>query len=206
MKQDIVENHKHYLKRLDFYKSFGYDLEKERDFVYRMALPFTGRILEIGTGKGHFTLALAAQGFRFTTIDISDQDQITAKLNLRYFGLEKQVKMIIADAQKTGFPDKHFDTIFSVNVLHHLRNPKAVLSEITRILGPCGKVVLCDFNKKGMDIINRCHAHEGKKHDSYGCCLDDAEKYFLKKSFTVSRFHGGTQEGVIAVPRQRVET
>ena len=71
MEKEVLENHKRYLERVKLYRSFGYDLEKERDFILDKSLPISGEILEIGTGKGHFALVLAKRGFRFTSIDIS---------------------------------------------------------------------------------------------------------------------------------------
>jgi len=73
--KEALANHKIYTERVNFYRSFGYDLEKERDFILDKSLPISGEILEIGTGKGHFALALAKRGYNFTSIDISAQEQ-----------------------------------------------------------------------------------------------------------------------------------
>ena len=66
--EDIVAvNHQRYLKRKAVYSSFGYDVDKERAFIVAKARPFYGNILEAGTGKGHFALALAKAGYSFIT-------------------------------------------------------------------------------------------------------------------------------------------
>jgi len=194
----LEENHKNYLNRIAFYRSFGYDLEKERDFILNESLPIPGEILEIGTGKGHFALALARRGFSFTSIDISEEEQKIARLNIQYYGLEKQVTFRIENAQDLSFPDQGFDVIFSVNVFHHLEKPKAVLNEITRLLRPAGKVILSDFNVKGFEIINACHAYEGKVHDCFKHDLDEAKDYFVNKGFDVDESQSEAQRVVIA--------
>ncbi len=197
MEKEVLENHKRYLERVKFYQRFGYDLEKERDFILDKSLPISGEILEIGTGKGHFALSLAKRGFNFTSIDISDQEQEIARLNIKYLGLEKQVIFRIEDAQHLSFPNGSFDVIFSINVFHHLKNPLAVLDEIIRLLRVSGKVILSDFTNKGLEIINACHTHEGRTHDYFKNCLDEAKDYFVNKGFYVKEFQSETQRVII---------
>lgn len=197
MEKAVLENHKRYLERVNFYRSFGYDLEKERDFILDRSLPFSGEILEIGTGKGHFALALAKRGFSFVSIDISEEEQEIAKLNMQYFGLEKQADFRLENAQDLSFPNQSLDTIFSVNVFHHLEKPFAVLDEIARLLRPAGKVVLADFSEKGLEIINMCHTHEGRKHDYFEHRLDEAKDYFTNKGFAIEEFQSEVQRIII---------
>jgi len=194
----VEENHKKYLDRVSFYRSFGYDLEKERDFILDKSLPISGNILEIGTGKGHFALALAKRGFSFTSIDISEEEQKIAKLNLQYYELEKQVNFRIEDAQDLSFPDWSFDVIFSINVFHHLEKPHGVLNEIVRLLRPEGKIVLSDFNAKGLEIINACHAHEVRVHDYFKHDLSEAKDYFTIRGLKVCEFQSEVQRVIVA--------
>ena len=201
MDKETLENHKIYIERVKFYRSFGYDLEKEREFILDKSLPISKEILEIGTGKGHFALALAKRGYRFTSIDISRQEQEIALLNLRYFGLEKQVVFKIEDAARLSFPGQSFNVIFSVNVFHHLEKPLEVLNEITRLLRPGGKVVLSDFSDKGLEVINSCHTTEGRRHDYFKHRTNEAKEYFLAKGFSIQEFQSEVQKVLIAVQK-----
>lgn len=198
MEKEILENHKKYLERISFYRSFGYDLEKERDFILDKSLPVSGKVLEIGTGKGHFALALAKKGLSFTTIDISEEEQNIAKLNARYFGLDKLISFKIEDAVSLSFPEQSFNVIFSINVFHHLEKPHLVLNEMTRLLKPAGKIVMSDFTEKGLEIINMCHNHEGRHHDHSKHDLDEAKRFFTDKGFSIKEFQSETQKIVIA--------
>jgi ubiquinone/menaquinone biosynthesis C-methylase UbiE len=198
LNKKFLENHKLYSEQLKFYRGFGYDLEKERDFILGKSLPIAGSILEIGTGKGHFALSLAKRGFYFTSIDISIQEQEIAKLNLRYFGLERQVDLRTEDARHLGFPDKSFNAILSVNAFHHIQNPSQVLNEIARLLKPPGKIVLSDFTEKGFDIINRCHAKEGKTHDYFRNSLGCAKDFFIYKGLDIQEFQSEVQTVLVA--------
>lgn len=101
MGHEILDNHYRYLERKALHQKFGYDVEKERAFIIEKARPISGKILEAGTGKGYFTLALVQEGFCFTSFDISEVEQKYARLNLMYYGLEQQVHFDIADAERT---------------------------------------------------------------------------------------------------------
>jgi hypothetical protein len=54
--EEVLENHKRYLERVNFYRSPGMILEKERDFILEKSLPISGKILEIGTVKATLRL------------------------------------------------------------------------------------------------------------------------------------------------------
>jgi len=198
LEKEVLENHKRYLERVSFYRSNGYDLEKERDFILDKSLSISGEILEIGTGKGHFALALAKSGYNFTSIDISLQEQEIAMLNLRYFGLENQVIFKIEDASRMSFSDQSFNVIFSINVFHHLEKSLAVLEEINRLLRNGGKAVLSDFSDKGLEIINACHTAEGRTHDYFKHRLNEAKEYFIRKGFKIMEYQSQVQKVLIA--------
>ena len=203
MDKEVLQNHKKYLERIAFYRGNGYDVEKERDFILDKSLPISGKILEIGTGKGHFALALAKRGYSFISIDISSQEQEIAMLNLRYFGLEKQAIFRIEDAGHMSFPGQSFHAIFSINVFHHLEKPLAVLDEIIRLLQPSGKIILSDFSDKGLGIINACHTSEGRTHDYFKHRLNEAKEFFLAKGLHVNECQSIVQRVLIAERTQR---
>ena len=198
MEKEVLENHKKYLERVSVYRSFGYDLEKERDFILREAMPLSGNILEAGTGKGHFALALAKRGYSFITFDISEEEQRFARLNIAYSSLEKQVDFRIEDGERTSFADASFDVVFSINVLHHLTNPYRVIDELIRVLAPNGKLIISDFSKKGFSVMDKIHALEGKKHEAGKLSLLGAEKYLSKKGFSIKKAKSAYQHIVVA--------
>ena len=187
MDNERLENHKKYLERKALYKSFGYDVDKERDFILEQAKPVRGRILEAGTGKGHFALALARAGYSFVTFDISAEEQRFAKLNIAYFGFEKQVDFRIENGEHTSFSDRCFDTVFFVNVLHHLRNPYQVIDELARILSSQGKIIIADFTEKGFKVMDKIHGLEGNTHEIGKVSLPDVESYLRKKCFLTKK-------------------
>ena len=194
MENKISENHKKYTERASLYKKFGYDIEKERNFIFEKAKPISGRILEVGTGKGHFALELAKAGYRFTSIDISEEEQETARLNLQHAGLESKVDLKIEDAENLSFKDSSFDVIFSINALHHFANPNKVIDELVRVLNKGGKIVFSDFTKEGFSLLDRIHKAEGRHHHQGEVSLEDVDKYLQNKAFKTEQYKTKFQE------------
>jgi ubiquinone/menaquinone biosynthesis C-methylase UbiE len=198
LEDELLANHKRYLERKALYSSLGYDVDKERAFILEKAQPLYGDILEAGTGKGHFALELAKAGYNFTTFDISETEQTFAKLNLRYFGLDKQVVFRIENGESLSFKDKSFDIVFSVNTLHHLTNPYKVIDELLRVLSFKGKLVLSDFTQEGLALMDKIHAREGNTHEVSDTTLFDVGRYLTKKGLGVTKAGSTFQEVLIA--------
>ena len=202
MRQIVLENYKKYRERSEVFKSFGYDMEKERKFVFDAARPVAGRILEVGTGKGHSSIALAKEGHCFISVDISEEEQAFARLNLEYFSLQNQVDLRIMDAEQLTFDNESFDFIFSVNAVHHFGNVFKVADEITRVMAPGGKILLCEFSQEGFQVVDRVHAHDGRTHSLGEKGLHDIADYLQKKGYKVEKKNSRFQETLIIKRRQ----
>ncbi|MBU2045011.1 MAG: class I SAM-dependent methyltransferase [Candidatus Omnitrophica bacterium] len=198
MEKEVLENHQRYLERKALYKSFGCDIDKEREFIIAKAQPLYGDILEAGTGKGHFAFSLARQGYKFTTFDISEEEQNFAKLTLKYFDLDSFVEFKIENGETLSFEDGIFDIIFSINTLHHLINPYKVIDEIIRVLSFEGKIILSDFTREGFQLMDKIHKNEGNIHQVSKVTLADIEKYLSTKGFRVEKYKSRFQKVLIA--------
>jgi len=193
-----AENYNRYLERIDLYKSFGYDLEAERRFLLDKAEPLYGDILEVGTGKGYLAVVLAKEGYDFTSVDISSEEQEFARLNLEYLGLEEKVDFKIGDARNLNFADKSFDIVISSHLVHHLNSSFIVMSEFARVISYEGKIILSDFNKEGLEIVDKIHQSEGRKHQASPVGLGDIEKYFQQKGFNTESYQSKFQDVLVA--------
>lgn len=197
-KNELIENNKCYLERIDLYRKHGYDVDLERSFVTEKALPVSGNVLEIGTGKGYFSLALARAGFSFTTCDLSATEQWYAGLNLAYYGLAGYVRFDIADLESLPYTDGFYDAVFAVNLIHHLPSLEPACTELVRVLSLSGKIVLADFNEKGLCVVDRIHALDGKKHVVSGATLGEAGILLAQHGFSVEVFAGVHQDVLVA--------
>ena len=185
MNNEIIENHKSYIERKNLYSQFGYNLEEEREFILNQAKPITGKILEAGTGKGHFAVVLAKHGYSFTSFDISEEELHFAKLNLGYYGFDKNVDLRIENAEQTNFADETFDMIFSINTIHHFQNPYKVVDELMRLLTKDGKIILSDFTDDGFAVIDKIHALENKTHNRGKAFLTDVKSYLNAQGYKI---------------------
>jgi SAM-dependent methyltransferase len=87
------------------------------------------RVIEIGGGTGWQARILADHGYRVDSVDIHHP------AGDRFFPVQ------LYDGSALPFPDKHFDIVFSSNVLEHVTELDRLLLEMTRILKPGGKMV-----------------------------------------------------------------
>ncbi|HAR36756.1 MAG TPA: hypothetical protein DCR87_07640 [Acidobacteria bacterium] len=185
-------------KRKQVYASFGYDIEGERRAIIEAALPLSGRILEAGTGKGHLAATLAKMGYQLVSFDLSEEQLRAARDNLENQGLLHLVELKREDGEQLNFPDASFDAIFLVNVVHHLENPLAVLSELIRVLRPGGKLVISDFSPEGLAMMAEVHRREGSEHQVSPFGLDQVEEFLLEKGFRVNRLSSRFQITLVA--------
>jgi 2-polyprenyl-3-methyl-5-hydroxy-6-metoxy-1,4-benzoquinol methylase len=198
MEKELIENHQRYLERVELYRKFGYDIDKERSFVIEKACPFSDNILEAGTGKGYFTLALARLSFHFTSVDISSAEQRYARLNLAYHGLAANVRFDVADLEGLPYPAASFDVIFAVNIVHHLSSVRKTCDELVRIISPSGKIVFSDFNTQGFAIMDKIHALEGKQHELGTGTMTETKAILTEYGFTVNKHQGANQDVLVA--------
>ena len=185
MNTESLNYYDQYVDRIDRYKKYGYDIESSRDFLLSKAEPLSGNILEIGTGKGYLTVALAKKGCYFTSIDISKEEQVFTYEMLNHFGLADRAKLTISDAKKIPYNNGSCDIVISCNTLHHMNDLSLVIDEIMRILKPRGKIILSDFNNTGLQIVDEMHRAEGNTHEYAQVNFNDISAYLDKKGFKV---------------------
>jgi len=198
MENEVIENYQHYLERVALYRKFGYDIEEERSFIIEKACPFSGNILEAGTGKGYFSVVLARLGFHFASFDISAAEQQYARLNLAYHGLTSHVRFDVADLECLPYKDASFDVVFAVNIIHHLSSVRTACDELIRILSPSGKKIFSDFNRRGFALVDKIHALEGRRHELNAGTLAETKAVLIEYGMKVEEHHGTYQDVLVA--------
>ncbi len=107
---------------------------------------YKGKILDIGCGNGRDSIFLAKKGYEVVGIDITPKAIALAKKN----GLKtKNLKFIVADAEKLPFKDGSFDSVYSAGVFH-CTNLNKSLKEVVRVLKYGGAGIIHLWEKTAM--------------------------------------------------------
>jgi len=165
--------------RLKLFKRYGYDIPKARNLILTKAKLTKGKVLEVGTGKGHMAIALAKKGFKLTSIDLDKKAQYVARASLKAIKLDKLVTFKIMNAERLQYRDDSFDYVISVNFIHHAKNPVRCLKEMVRLAKD--KLVIVDINKNGERIMQKVHGLDGHSHEASKMSLKGIG-VFLKRS------------------------
>lgn len=78
-------------------------------------------IVDIGSGTCHIADLLIQKGYKVSPVDV---------VNLSF---SPKTSPIIYDGKKLPFKNKNFDTAILITVLHHTKNPEAILAEASRV-------------------------------------------------------------------------
>lgn len=195
---EIERNHARLLERNMRFRKHGYDFSRSIRFVLSHALPLSGAVLEIGTGKGRFLSALAAKVSSVTTVDISRSEQRFARLNAAWAGVGDRIRFMAGDVARLGFRDGTFDAVISMNALHHFSDPVAAVRGMARLLRPGGRIVLSDLDASGYRIFDRVFAAEGRAHARSRFRFGELADCLRGEGLRVRRFRAERQELLIA--------
>lgn len=142
MKQTILRN----LIPLGIYPHIRFTYSPFKILEYRALLAETDfkgqeRVLDIGCGDGIHTLLIGRKVGHITGIDINADFVAIARSYAARMGTRVKADFLDQPLEKIGFPDNHFDAIFSICVIEHIDNYQEVLQECLRILKPGGKIL-----------------------------------------------------------------
>jgi len=115
--------------------------------VYRGLRPIsTGRLLEVGCGRGQFAVWLSKQKPNFEIIGLDFSEAAINLATQRAMAERAGVKFMQGDAQALPYADDSFDILVSCECLEHVPNPSKMAREIARVLKPGGRFLLTTEN------------------------------------------------------------
>lgn len=121
----------------------------DKNFTYRNIVKVLKRysrkkkkILDIGCGVGTIDFYLAKKGHKVTGIDASENAINIAKLNAKYFGLDRRVRYYFKDFLGMNLLKERYDLVICSEVLEHLHDDKKALLKIFQLLRKGGLVLI----------------------------------------------------------------
>jgi SAM-dependent methyltransferase len=112
------------------------DFGLRRSFL-RSAVHSGERVLDLGSGAGRFTAELAGAGAEAVGVEVAE----AALERARTAHPELDFRLAPFDGP-LPFPDGSFDAVWSSEVIEHVADTAAWLSEVRRVLRPGGRLLL----------------------------------------------------------------
>ncbi|HEX4176001.1 MAG TPA: class I SAM-dependent methyltransferase [Acidimicrobiales bacterium] len=123
--------------------------------------PRDGSVFDVGVGTGVVALGLAKRGYAVFGVDVS------APMLTR--GRERLGPVVIhGDAMDLPIADRSISGAFSVWVVHSVRNPVRLFTEVARVLHPGGLYVVCTTGRPAdQDLIGHIVNAMGEAIDEH---------------------------------------
>jgi ubiquinone/menaquinone biosynthesis C-methylase UbiE len=114
----------------------------EKDLLYQLASLRSSRerVLDVGTGSGHFAADLARRGLTVIGIDLSAEMLDVARSK------GSSVHLLRGDAAALPLASQSFDLVLSVTALEFVADPERALQEMWRAVRPGGRLVVGVLN------------------------------------------------------------
>ena len=106
------------------------------------------RVLDVGCGEGRFTAELAAAGVHGVGIDVAEEPLRRAR------GAHPGVDVRLIDAcGPWPLADASFDAVWAGEVIEHVADTAAWLSEVRRVLRPGGRLLVSTPNHSRIAVL-----------------------------------------------------
>ncbi|OHA30082.1 MAG: hypothetical protein A3G52_02280 [Candidatus Taylorbacteria bacterium RIFCSPLOWO2_12_FULL_43_20] len=143
------------------------NLKNTREVIAHTAHFVSGKTLDFGAGSAKYRNLIVPHTSEYITFDMIKGTNID----------------VVGDALNPPFPNNHFDTVISTQVLEHVEKPWIMVSEIGRILKPGGVCIITApfmapyhadphdffrFTIEGLASLFVNNEFEIIEHDSYG--------------------------------------
>jgi 2-polyprenyl-3-methyl-5-hydroxy-6-metoxy-1,4-benzoquinol methylase len=183
------------------YLSLGHDRLAAARFVADAAGEFRGLALDIGTGKGLLSIALARRGLEVLSIDVDPRERELARLLAEEEGLAARIRFEQADAAHLPYSDGQYGCVAMMDVLHHLAEPVPILKEMARVTARGGIVIIADFDESGFDIVSRIHRANGGEHPRTAASVSLALAELSRLGFACRKSINGHQHEMIVLQK-----
>lgn len=118
-------------------------LLRKRKIINKFTGIKSGKLLDVGSGTGHFASVMKKSGWAVKGVEISEKARNFSSVT---FGLD-----VIAPEFISGLDANSFDCVTMWHVLEHFHDPFRYISDITRLLKPGGVCLVALPNSGSFD-------------------------------------------------------
>ncbi len=123
-------------------------------------------ILDVGTGTALIPIELCTRvaGVHVVAVDLAEHMLALAKENVARAGLQDRITLQKVDAKGMPYDDGAFATTISNSIVHHIPDPRFVLSEMFRVTRSGGLVFVRDLARptSNEEIARLVELHGGQ--------------------------------------------
>jgi len=114
-----------------------------------------GSVLDAGCGAGEVLIEIARAFPRaeLVGLDLSEPLLEIARRQTEEAGLSERLTFKRGDVEAMPFEDDSFDLVISVNTLHVVDDPVAMMNEVERVLRPDGALVLTCIRRSWLGLF-----------------------------------------------------
>ena len=115
------------------------------------------KVLDVGSRRFPYTKDLKCK--ELTGIDLISESNGELGWTENSFSEinNKSIDFYIANAEEMPFSNNYFNIVILTEVIEHIENDKNVISEISRVLSPQGKLILTTPNGRRVENLNPYH-------------------------------------------------
>lgn len=162
-------------------------------------------LADLGCGPGVLLPRLAERAQRVIGIDNSNAmlDQARTTLRGQPDGVTERIELRLGALEHLPLADAEVDAVLINMVLHHLADPPAVLCEVQRVLGPGGRVVVCDLARHDDERMREKYSDQW-----LGFEQADLERFFEQAGFKlveITRYDDTPRAGILLAVAQKEE-
>ncbi len=127
------------------YKEHYYQERNLNDIVEKIesqvGLLKNKRVLEIGSGTGGLSVALALRGAELFGVEPEESGVNASQLRAKRYS-NIRAAFAVGFGESLNYKNDYFDIVLILQVIEHVKEPKKVVSEICRVLKPGGACYL----------------------------------------------------------------
>lgn len=161
---DYKEHYKIDAEVFDYWGAYHFTPGEARrnQYIFNLAQVRAGeKVLDIGSGRGWFSLHAASRGAEVTALDLS-----AANL-ARISQMDNRINTILVDAAEPGEMGEKYDLLVALEVLEHIVDPAQAIKHWKDLLKPEGRLLITVPYKEQIQYSLCIHCNQKTPHNAH---------------------------------------